>query len=135
MDVTKENISDLAPSIMSMLEEWKLKPEYVLRMLGVEGLAKPRDLNRFRSKEKAFPYSEDIAERFRQIVGIYEALHTSHPHSRDMRALWLRRGHRRFNKVSPMALMLADGVDGMVRVHIELDCSYGWSLSAEGDDR
>jgi len=129
MDITKDNIADLAPKVMSMLEEWKLKPEYVLRMMGLEDLAKPRDLVRFRSKEKTFPFSTDIVERFEQIIGIYDALHTSHPHSRDMRSLWLRRGHRRFNKVSPLALMLADGTDGMIRVHIELDCSYGWSLT------
>ncbi len=129
MEITQETIADLAPQVMNMLEEWKVTPKYCLDLMGVGELAKPRDLVRFRDKSKAFPFSQDIAERFEQIIGIYEALHTAHPHSRDMRSLWLRRKHRRFNKSSPMALMLSDGLQGMVRVHIELDCSYGWSLN------
>ncbi len=129
MDITKETISDLAPRIMTILEEWKLSQEYIVRMMGVEELVKPRDLVKFRQKTISFPFSSEIAERFEQIIGIYDALQTSHPHSREMRLMWLRRKNRRFNKVSPMAIMLADGLDGMFRVHIELDCSYGWSLN------
>ncbi len=131
MDITEENISDVAPQIITILEEWKLSREYIVRLMGVEELAKPRDLVRFRQKAVPFPFSAEIADRFEQIVGIHGALQTSHPHSREMRLMWLRRKNRRFNKISPMAIMLEDGLDGMYRVHIELDCSYGWSLNEQ----
>ena len=129
MNVTEQNILELTPHIIGLLDSWQLPPEQIAVLLGLEGQLSSRDFRKFRSKSAALPFSEDLAERVEHITGIIEALTTAYPHSREMRVLWLRRPLGRFDKAMPLAVMLNEGIDGLVRVRIEVDCAYGWSLS------
>lgn len=79
MDITEHNIFDITAHVMGVLDEWNLQPGQIIRLLGLEGQAKSRDLRKFRSKSKSFPFSADIVERIEHISGIVEALQTTHP--------------------------------------------------------
>ena len=129
MDLTEQNISEITPHIIGLLDEWKLTPEQIFRLLGLEGQLSSRDLRKFRTKSAALPYSTDLAERIEHIVGIVDALQTTYPRNAEMRTMWLYQPHRRFDKIKPMAIMLEEGLDGLIRVRIEVDCAYGWSLT------
>jgi uncharacterized protein (DUF2384 family) len=129
MQVTEQNISDITPHIIGLLDEWKLTPEQILILLGLDEQVTTRDLRKFRSRSKALPYSDELAERIEHISGITDALQTTFPHNSEMRIMWLRKPHKRFQKARPLALILDEGLDGLIKVRIEVDCAYGWSLS------
>lgn len=135
MRVTEQNLAEATPHIIGLLDEWKLSPEQIIGILGLEGQVVARDLRKFRCAHKGLPFSEDLADRIEHIAGITEALQTSFPHNREMRTLWLRQPHRRFQKMRPLAVILKEGLEGLIRVRIEVDCAYGWSLSAPTPDK
>ena len=134
MQVTEQNILEITPHVIGLLEQWNLTPEQIYALLGLEGDVKSRDMRKFRSNSKALPWSKELAERIDHISGIADALQTTFPHNSEMRALWLRQPHRRFAKAKPLAVMLNEGMDGLVKVRIEVDCAWGWSLSGGGSD-
>ncbi len=129
MQVTEQNITRITPHIIGLLDEWKLAPEQILAVLGLEGEVSKRDLRKYRSRSRALPFSSELGERIEHISGITDALQTSFPHNSEMRIRWLRQPHRRFQGERPLAVILNEGLDGLVRVRIEVDCAYGWSLS------
>ena len=126
MKVTQDNIHELTPQVIAVLDDWQLSPEQSLNILGLEETAKTRDLRKFRSKAKALPFSEELAERVEHIAGIVDALRTSFPFSAEFRAMWLRQKHRRFDEQPPLKVMLTEGLAGLVKVRVEVDCAYGW---------
>ena len=42
---------------------------------------------------------------------------------------WLQTPHRRFNKRTPIEIMLDEGLGGLIAVRADLDCAYAWSLT------
>ena len=135
MDLTEQNISEVTPHIIGLLDEWKLTPEQIFRLLGLEGQLGSRDLRKLRTKSASLPYSTELAERIEHIVGIVGALQTAYPRNAEMRTLWLYQPLRRFDKATPMAVMLKDNLDGLIKVRIEVDCAYGWSLNDQQPDK
>lgn len=129
MEVTEQNIVDITPHVIGLLDEWRLPPEQIVYLLGLEGQIKPRDLRKYRARSKSLPFSEDLAERIEHIAGIVDALRTTHPFYPDARTKWLRKPHKRFAHNAPLAVMLNEGLDGLIRVRVEVDCAYGWSQS------
>jgi hypothetical protein len=43
--------------------------------------------------------------------------------------MWLQKPHRRFQQRSPLAVMLDEGTDGLMKVRIEVDCAYGYAIN------
>ncbi len=132
MPVTEQNILEITPRIIALLEGWSLSPEQISTLLGLSEPLKSRQLRKFRSGSAALPFSGELAERIEHINGITEALQTTFPRNAEMRTLWLRQPHRRFQQARPLAIMLDEGLEGLIRVRIEVDCAWGWSLSEPG---
>lgn len=126
---SKEQMLQLTESIINYLDEWKLSPEQMISLLGLPASTKSRHMQQYRSMSKALPQTEETMKRIEHIKGIADALRTTFPFSNQMRYLWLRKPHRRFNRKRPLEVILDEGVDGLVRVRIEVDCSYGWAIS------
>ena len=128
-NVTIDNIGELTPHVMEMLDDWKLNTEQIMVLLGLVGKIRSRQLQKYRHDRNAFPFDSSIAQRIDHLVGISDALRTTFPFSEQMRILWLRKPHRRFRKISPLKVMLDEGISGLMRVRIEVDCAYGWAIS------
>ena len=60
---------------------------------------------------------------------ITDALRTTFPFSSQMRVMWLQKPHRRFQKRTPLSVMLDEGADGLQKVRVEVDCTYGYAIN------
>lgn len=125
-----EEMLSITQGVMSYLDGWQLSAEQMLEVLGLTGTTKKRHLQSFRIGDKAFPQSADLMIRVDHVIGIADALRTTFPFSDKMRLMWLRKPHRRFKKNTPLAIILGDeGTNGLMRVRVEVDCSYGYTIS------
>lgn len=129
VDVTEQNILELTPHVLRLLDDWQLNDAAICTLLGMDAECRARDLRRFRQQVKALPFSAEMVERIGHLIGIDAALRTAYPHNGRMGAFWLRQPHRRFGQQPPIRVMLEDGLSGLTRVHVEVDCAYGWSLT------
>lgn len=128
-DFSNEEMSALTQAVVTHMDEWKIGAEEMLNILGMEDDAKPRHLNSYRQGAKSLPQNTDVLKRIDHIVGISDALRTTFPFSSQMRVMWLQKPHRRFQKRTPLSVMLDEGVNGLQKVRIEVDCSYGYAIN------
>lgn len=123
-----EEMKRISGKVVRYLESWQVSAEEMLIILGLPEL-KPRKLLHYRKMEKAFEQTDDMMQRIDHVVGIADALRTTFPHSDTMRLRWLRQPHRRFRKKTPLALILGSGMNGLLRVRVEVDCAYGYAIN------
>ncbi len=129
-DYSKQDMLDLTQGVMTYLDGWKLSSEQALAVLGITEKAKTRHIKSYRMGEKPFPETDDLLIRIDHIVGIADALRTTFPFSDAMRFTWLRKAHRRFQKNTPLAVIMGDdSPNGLMKVRMEVDCSYGYTIS------
>jgi hypothetical protein len=119
----------LTKAVVHHLDEWNISGEEMINILGLPDEIRPRHLQQYRQGDKVFPQTEDIMYRIDHLVGIADALRTTFPFSNQMRVMWLQKPHRRFQKRSPLLVMLTEGTEGLMRVRIEVDCSYGYHIN------
>ncbi|WP_028488160.1 hypothetical protein [Thiothrix lacustris] len=124
-----EEMTALTKAVIQHMDEWKISGEDMLVILGLGEEVRPRHLQQYRQGDKSFPQTPEMMDRIDHIVGIADALRTTFPFSSQMRVMWLSKPHRRFQRRDPLAVMLAEGVDGLMRVRIEVDCAYGYHIS------
>lgn len=124
-----EEMNALTRAVIRHLDEWNISGEEMLAILGLAEDVRPRHLQQYRQGDKTFPQTAGMMDRIDHIVGIADALRTTFPFSSQMRVMWLRKPHRRFQRREPLAVMLEEGVDGLMKVRIEVDCAYGYCIS------
>lgn len=126
---SSEEMTAVTQAVVQHLDEWNISPEAILAVLGLDEEVKPRHLSQYRQGMKALPQTEDMMHRIDHLVGIADALRTTFPFSSQMRVMWLHKPHRRFQKRSPLDVMLAEGINGLMKVRIEVDCAYGYAIN------
>ena len=124
-----EHKKELTKGVMNYLDSWKLSSDQVMNVLNLPDTVRSRSLAHFRGGMKAFPEEVGVWERVDHLIGIADALRTTYPFSEPMRLVWLRKPHRRFNRRCPLDVMLEEGVAGLLKVRIDVDCAYGWKIS------
>lgn len=127
--LSNEEMTALTQAVIHHLDEWSISSEDMLGILGLGDGVQPRVLTQYRQGMKALPQTEDMMQRIDHLVGIADALRTTFPFSSQMRVMWLQKPHRRFQKRSPLAVMLGEGTDGLMKVRIEVDCAYGYAIN------
>ncbi len=115
-------------NIMRLLDEWDVRADEAIRLLGLPSTTRKRQLERYR-RDTPFPDDRQVSEHLEHLMGIAEALRTTYPRNSQMRNLWMQRPHRRFNNRSPLAAMIDEGLSGLVAVRADLDCSFAWERS------
>ena len=118
----------LTNQIMELLDSWGANGQQKIVLLGLPEDMRARKLERYRQNE-AFPDNEIVNEHMEHLVGIADALRTSYPRNIEMGSIWLKKPHKRFSDQSPMSVMINRGLDGLVQVRSQLDCSFAWSRS------
>lgn len=119
----------LTQAAIQHLEGWEISPEQIFQLLGVGAEVKPRYLASYRKGDKSLPPTPELMQRMEHIAGIADALRTTFPFSQQMRVMWLRKPHRRFQRRAPLNVMLTEGIDGLQKVRIEVDCAYGYAIA------
>jgi len=114
----------LARVVMSLFDSWRLEPSQQVQLLGLPASTKPRSLKRY-TEDTPFPQDEDLLQRAGCFLSINSALLTTFPHHAAMARHWLNTPNRRFNQVTPLALMLT-GLTGIYQVRGHLDCTENW---------
>ncbi|MFK5894027.1 MAG: DUF2384 domain-containing protein [Pseudomonadota bacterium] len=116
---------ELAMAIMATLDNWKLSGDEILNVLALPKKVKVRHLGQFR-KENPLPDTPEVNERIRHIIGITKALRTSYPMNPHMAKFWLNQKTKRFNNQTPLQVITANGLEGLVDIRKHLDCTYDW---------
>ncbi|MEH6455224.1 MAG: DUF2384 domain-containing protein [Cocleimonas sp.] len=129
-DYSNEELKFLTQGVMTYLDSWQLTTEEIITILGLQNLIKTRQLAGFRSGNRVFPESPEILIRVDHIIGIADGLRTTYPLSDQMRQIWLTKPHRRFQRDTPISVMLNDSTpNGLLRIRMEVDCNYAYAIS------
>ncbi|MCU7805887.1 MAG: MbcA/ParS/Xre antitoxin family protein [Candidatus Thiodiazotropha sp. (ex Lucinoma borealis)] len=117
---------DITRGVMSMLDSWGLHSDEMMALLDMPG--KARHFAQYRYN-KPLPDTPDIMKRVEYLIRIDDALRTSYPTNPSMGKRWLRQRSHKFNKHSPLSMMMGDGEQGMIYVLSRLDCTFAWDQS------
>ncbi len=120
---------DITRAVMALLDAWQLDSREIQAVLNLPGDVRARALNRYREGNEVLPDDPAILRRAAYLLRISDALRTTYPLNPRMSGRWVRQGHRRFGRRSPLSIMLRDGESGLIAVLSELDCTFSWDLT------
>ena len=127
--LTRDERMALTRATMNLLDDWGLQSAEMMTVLNMPESVKVRSLGKYRDSTP-FPDDPHVMKRVHFLLRIAEALRTTYPRSPEMGKRWMRQGHRRFGRRSPLSLVVQGGENGLIRVLSELDCSYSWERTA-----
>ncbi|MGK0269623.1 MAG: hypothetical protein ACI88H_000255 [Cocleimonas sp.] len=129
-DYSTDELKFLTQGVMTYLDSWELSTEEAVSILGLKKLIKTRHLQGFRIGDRVFPDSSELMIRVDHIIGIADGLRTTYPLSDQMRRIWLTKPHRRFQRETPLSVMLNDDTpNGLLKIRMEVDCNYAYAIS------
>ncbi len=112
---------------MRVFSDWELQSGEIAKILGVEGRLARRMAE---WRDGRFLPDSQLEERLEHLIGIIEALRTTFPQNKEMGKVWINIPHRRLNNnQTPLEKIVQDGLDGLVWVRAELDCTFAWSIN------
>ena len=118
---------ELTRGILNMLDEWGIDAKDQLTLLGL-GDVPAREVKRLR-ENRPLPDEPEVMQRVEHLISIADALRTTYPFSRRMGKLWMHKPNRKFRQRTPIAMMVEDGIVGIISVRSYLDCSFSWDLT------
>jgi hypothetical protein len=127
--ISSQTMSDrlaITRGTMNMFESWGLQTEEMMALLNLEGKARHFAQYRYNTP---FPDEPGLMRRIEYLVRIDDALRTTYPTNPTMGKRWLRQRNHKFNRHSPLAMMIGDGERGLAYVLSRLDCTYAWEQS------
>ncbi len=119
---------DFTRAVMNVFDEWGIEYSERHALLGLPKEVRARSMDKFR-EDVPFPDVDQVMERAAHIMGIDDALHTTYPSNAQMGMHWMRRACRQFRGRQPLAIMLEDGMGGLIKVRSHLDCSFAWDAT------
>ncbi len=125
----QQALSDITRAVMGLLDSWQLDTREIQTVLCLPENMRARALNKFRDGSAAFPDDPAVLRRAAYLLRISDALRTAYPMNPRMSGRWVRQGHRRFGRRTPLSMILSDGESGMIAVLAELDCTFSWDLT------
>jgi hypothetical protein len=130
MNETQSNaLNDITQAVMSLLDSWQLDSREIQCVLNLPETVRARALNKYREGTASLPEDPVVLRRAGYLLRIADALRTTYPLNPRMSGRWVRQGHRRFGKRTPLSIMLRDGESGLIAVLSELDCTFSWDLT------
>lgn len=118
----------MASEVMELLDHWQVSAQDRITLLGLPATVRKRSLQKYR-EDLPLPDDEEVIIRARHLLGISDALRTYFPNSPQARIRWMRTTHRKFPRISPIQIMVRDGISGLIRIRAHLDCTYAWDIS------
>jgi hypothetical protein len=125
----KDALSDITQAVMGLLDSWQLDTREIQGVLCLPETTRARALNKYREGTDVLPDDPAVLRRASYLLRISDALRTTYPLNPRMAGRWVRQGHRRFGRRSPLSIILRDGESGLIAVLSELDCTFSWDLT------
>lgn len=125
----QQALSHITQAVMNLLDSWKLDTREIQAVLSLQQNVRARALNKFRDGSDVLPDDPEVLRRAGYLLRISDALRTAYPMNPRMSGRWVRQGHRRFGRRTPLSIILSDGESGMIAVLSELDCTFSWDLT------
>lgn len=129
MSEQQQALSEVTRAVMGLLDSWKLDTGEIQGVLSLPEKMRTRALNKFREGTDVFPDDPAVLRRAGYLLRISDALRTAYPMNPRMSGRWVRQGHRRFGRRTPLSIILNDGESGLIAVLSELDCTFSWDLT------
>ena len=120
---------DVTQAVMGLLDSWQLDTREIQGVLSLPETVRARALNKYREGDAVLPDDPAVLRRARYLLRIADALRTTYPLNPRMAGRWVRQGHRRFGRRSPLSIIMRDGESGLIAVLSELDCTFSWDLT------
>jgi hypothetical protein len=120
---------EITQAVMGLVDSWGLDTGEIQGVLCLPEKVRARALNKYREGTDVFPDDPVVLRRARYLLRISDALRTTYPLNPRMASRWVRQGHRRFGRRSPLSIILRDGESGLIAVLSELDCTFSWDLT------
>ena len=128
-EIQAEALNDITQAVMGLVDSWQLDTQEIQGVLSLPASVRARALNKFRAGTDVLPDDPAVLRRARYRLRISDALRTTYPLNPRMAGRWVRQGHRRFGRRSPLSIILRDGESGLIAVLSELDCTFSWDLT------
>jgi len=125
----QQALGEITQAVMNLVDTWKLDTGEIQAVLCLPANVRTRALNKFREGTDVFPEDPAVLRRAGYLLRIADALRTTYPLNPKMSGRWVRQGHRRFGRRSPLSIILRDGESGLIAVLSELDCTFSWDLT------
>jgi hypothetical protein len=125
----QQALGDITQAVMNLVDAWSLDSGEIQSVLCLPENVRARALNKFREGTAVFPDDPVVLRRAGYLLRIADALRTTYPLNPKMAGRWVRQGHRRFGRRSPLSIILRDGESGLIAVLSELDCTFSWDLT------
>ncbi len=123
--INEQEKQTLTTSLMLILDSWKISDKDKVVLLGLPNDFKARNLHSFTNGNRSFAYNQNILNRAEILMGIYDSLGTTYPANKSYGSIWLKRPMKKFDKKTPLQLMLSGDV-GIKRIWHFLDCTQSW---------
>lgn len=133
--ITLSTYSDrlmLTRGVMQLLADWQLQVTEQITLLDLPKETSFRMLQRYHTNTP-LPEEPHIMERVEHLLNIGDILLTTYPHNARMGAQWLHTPQRRFQRRTPLQVMISGGLNGLIEIRAHLDCAYAWSLTEPGN--
>ncbi len=118
----------MAAFILDMFKQWQVSLEDQRSLLGLPETIRKRHMHKL-GEEIPLPEDAEVIERAEHLLGIADALRTYFPNSSHARSRFIRSHSKKFQKRTPLQIMVDDGLSGLIRIRSHLDCTYAWDLS------
>jgi hypothetical protein len=129
MTEQQQALGDITRAVMTLLDSWQLDAREIQSVLCLPEKTRARALNKFREGTDTLPDDPVVLRRAGYLLRISDALRTTYPMNPRMSGRWVRQGHRRFGRRTPLSIILNDGESGLIAVLSELDCTFSWDLT------
>lgn len=125
---SQEQRASLTRAVLELLENWGVSMSEAAVILALPDTTNARNMRRYQM-DTPFPDDPEVLERVEHLIGIADALRTTFPRNPQMGPLWMHRRNKHFRRRTPVAMMVEDGLAGVIAVRTHLDCSFAWASS------
>lgn len=120
---TRENRAKLAVALLRLFDRWQLTTDQQLALLGYNRGSRAT-LKRLR-EGGPLPASRDVLDRAGHLLGIHKALRLIYPKNPRARYGWITSRNRDLGERSPLQVIEAYGLPGLLMVRTYLDHARG----------
>jgi hypothetical protein len=113
----------MAKLVTRLFELWQLSTAEQLNLLGLSETSRAL-LTKYR-KGEPLPLSRDVQDRVGWLLAIHKALRLLYPHNEALRYSWVSRRNQALDNLSPLDVMLDQGIIGIAMISRYLDLQRG----------
>jgi len=133
-ETKKLTLLELTRAVVQVLEAWGLSTEQMRAALMLPPDVGAATFHRYREGQEALPEEGNALRRAQYMLRIADALRTTYPRNPEMGGRWIRRGHRRMGRRTPLDVILSGEEAGIIAVLSELDCTFSWDMTGSRAD-